>query len=285
SLLPIWNRPLWYTTVGTLRLDSSNFDFSQVDSTGREVDVARTDSTPIPFDIVEWDKPGRMGRILVRLEPSLLAPGSRFLLRWKRRPETRTDPLAVWREIPEIQRLRLGSVLVDDFEKPSHRSHLPDSVTWYTVASDSTVTVSSPSFVAGGGNRGTVVRITYKVPSGSGKWALIGIVPGHNAVPCRMRTMDSLVFWAKGSGKVSLAFDRLPPYAKGKAWTHRMLDTVWTRYSIRPQDLEPPEPNTDMVGWEAVRDQVTNLTFLVSGGTDLYLDDIRIHGIDVDDLR
>lgn len=286
SFLPVWNHPLWYPTVGTLRLDSSNFDFGPTDSTGKDLDVSRTDSTPIPFQIVDWDKPGRKGRLLVRLDPSLLVPGSRFLLRWKRELKERTDPQAVWREIPEFQRLRIGSVLVDDFEKPSHRSYLPDSANWYTAVADTSVKVSEPTFVAAGGDRqGTAVRITYKVPANTYKYALIGIVPGHNAVPCRLRSMDSIVLWARGSGKLSIAFDRLPPYSKGKAWAHRILDTAWTRIRLQPQDLELPEPNTEMVGWLAVRDQVTNLTFLVSGGSELMLDDIRIYGIDVDDLK
>jgi len=34
-----------------------------------------------------------------------------------------------------------------------------------------------------------------------------------------------------------------------------------------------------------VRDSVNYVTFLVQGGSQLWLDDIRIHGIDRDDLR
>jgi hypothetical protein len=34
-----------------------------------------------------------------------------------------------------------------------------------------------------------------------------------------------------------------------------------------------------------VRDSITSLTFLIGGGSDLWIDDIRIYGIGRDDLR
>lgn len=54
---------------------------------------------------------------------------------------------------------------------------------------------------------------------------------------------------------------------------------------IRPQDFNSPSIVGNNVGWEAVRNRVTNLTFLVAGGSELWLDDIRLYGIDGNDLK
>lgn len=287
SILPAWNHPYWFPTVATLRLDSNNFDFSATDSAGRDLSVLTESGDSIPFDVVEWDKPARQGRLHVRLERPLLLPGAKFVLHWTQALKTRSNASAVWREIPDSQRLFIGSVLVDDFEGPTLRTKLPDSATWYKSSADTTVTVSDPVHVAAGGIRkGTALRLAYKTPANTYKWALVGVALGTNSQSRNLRSMDSIVFWAKGSGTLSVAFDRLSPYKpEGKAWIHLELDTGWTRIRIRPSDLLAPDKVGENIGWDAVRDRVTNLTFLVSGGTNMYLDDIRLYGLDVEDLK
>jgi hypothetical protein len=105
---------------------------------------------------------------------------------------------------------------------------------------------------------------------------------GHRS----LRSLDSLVFWARGTGVVLPAFDNLDSGSGGKAWTRIVLDsTAWTRVRIRPQDLDTADNVAGNVGWLSVRDRVGYLTFLVAGGHDLYLDDIRLYGIDRDDLK
>lgn len=287
SILPVWNHPYWFPTVATLRLDSNNFDFSGTDSAGRDLAVLSEKGDSIPFDVVEWDKPARQGRLHVRIEKPLLVPGAKFVLHWFQPVHKRSDPVAVWREIPDSQRLFIGSVLVDDFEGPTMRSRLPDSTSWYKSLSDSFVTVSDPVHVAaGGGRKGTALRLAYKTPANTYKWALTGLALGSNGQPRNLRSLDSIVFWAKGSGTLSVAFDRLAPHKpEGKAWIHMELDTGWTRIRIQPSDLLGPDKLGENIGWDAVRDRVTNLTFLVSGGTNMYLDDIRLHGVDAEDLK
>lgn len=284
SVLPDWNHPTHAATVATLKLDSSNFDFRLSDPSGRDLTVEKDSGQPIPFNLVFWNKPGRLGRLQVRLDTSLLHPGSHFIVRWKQPIQTRSNPTAVWQSIPDSQRLALGSVLVDDFEGTSTKSKLPDGASWYSIASDSTVTVSSPALVAAGAGRtGKAIHITYNAPGY--KYSLIGIVVGSNGAPRNFRSLDSLVFWAKGSGNMGIAYDRLPPHSVGKSWTHRLLDTAWTRIRLRPQDMDTIDNIGNNIGWNAVCDSVTNLTFLVSGGSNLYVDDIRLYGMDRDDLK
>ena len=51
-----------------VRLTSSNFDFSQATSNGRDVRFARSDGTAIPYDIEQWDSAGHFASIWVKVD-------------------------------------------------------------------------------------------------------------------------------------------------------------------------------------------------------------------------
>lgn len=286
SVLPAWNRPGWTPTVATLRFDSSNFDFTSTDSAGRDLDVRTLDGDPVPFDIAGWDRKARLGRLEVRIDRELLLPFARFNVLRSNILRTRVAPATLWVAIPDSQKLAINSILFDDFEGTSLTSKLPTGSSWYSVASDSTVTVSAPGLVAAGAGRGgKAIHITYSVPSNTGKYALVGIALISGGAPCRLRSLDSVVFSVRGSGKLSLALDRLLLGNPGKAWSHYTLDSNWVRIRIRPQDFDAADGIGNNIGWNAVRDSITNLTFLVSGGSNLYVDDVRFYGVDRDDLK
>jgi len=285
SLLSPWNRPLHSPTVATLRLDSSNVPFEKMSASGQDLSVERMDGQPIPFRVIVWDKSAFVGRIQVHLDSSLQRQDSKFKLRWGLKDSIRTDSQAVWSGISDSQRVLLSSVLVDDFERTSLKSPLPNGAWWYSSGSDS-ATVSTPQLVSAAPDRsGKVLQITYKAPSAKSQFALVGLAidPG----PRSLRTLDSLVFWVRGPGKLTIALEHLSTSGTRKAVVQRGIDSNWTRISIRPQDLEPAAINGEdgNLGWNAVRDSVTNLSYFVSDGSTLWLDDIRFYGIDRDDLK
>lgn len=279
SLLGSWDYPTEAGTVATIRLDSSNFDFRRSTASGQDVSVERTDGVALPFEIVVWDSASARGRLHVRLGWDIAVWNDSIALRWGLPAMARTNPKAVWANIPDFQRLSINSVLVDDFERGSLRSQLPDSGSWYCRPGDSGAVVAPSLVNAGKGRSGTALHMAYTAKV----FALIGLnLGGHRC----FRSLDSLVFWARGAGKIYPAFDNLDPQASGKAWTHIQLDSSkWTRICIRPQDLDSANGIGGNVGWLAVRDRVTNLTFLVGGGHDLYLDDIRLYGMDPGDFK
>lgn len=279
SLLPDRHLP----SVATLRLDSSLVDFAATDSLGRDLVVERTDGAPLPFSVVYWDRKASLGRIQVRLDSLAKIPGSRIRLRWGCTLQLRSSPAEVWRGITAGEALALNSVEVDDFERPTLRSLLPDSASWYKGGSDS-ATVSLPRLdTAGLGRKGQAVRLSYAAPSATYQYALLGIALGKH--PVNLRSLDSLVVWVRGSGNLAVAFDRLTEGDKGKAWMHTTLTPAWTRLRLRPQDLDTASAVGNNIGWEGVRHAVTNLTFLVDGGSELWIDDVRLHGIDRKDLE
>lgn len=279
SLLPPWNRPVNGVTVATIRLDSSNFDFAKSSSTGLDLSVEREDGRLLPFEIAHWDSAAARARLHVRLDSSLLAGKRRIVLRWGLARIARSDPAAVWAAISDGQREDVNSVLIDDFEHGTLSSLLPNGNTWYVIQSDSVPVTTVPTLVpASLGRTGTAAYFSYIKP-----YSLMGLaLGGHRS----LRSLDSMVLWARGTGVLLPAFDNLDSGTGGKAWTHITLDsTAWTRIRIRPQDLDTADNLAGNVGWISIRDRVSYLTFLVATGTEVYLDDIRLYGIDRDDLK
>lgn len=283
SLLPDWNHPKKVPTVATLRLDATNFDFSKADSTGSDVDVATQDSVPVPFATVFWDKRAKRARMHVRLDTTLLAGRSRFLVRWGRPRMARSNPAAVWLGIPDSQKLAINSVLVDDFEHGSMRNLLPIPQTWYTATSDSGRITSFTLGAAGARRTGNALGISYSANGTTGQYALIGTEMGPGTYS--LRSLDSLVFFARGSGSFYPSFDHFVNNRGYKARTKVAIDSTWRRIRVRPVDFDTTVDASGNIGWPKIRDSVTNLTFMISGNGELWIDEIRIYGIDRDDLR
>lgn len=284
SVLPCWNRPYAQTTVATLKFDSTNFDFEQSDMLGRDLAVEKLSGQPVPFEVETWDKIARRGRLYVRLEPDFLRYGSRFRLRWKQELASRSNSDSVWRGVPDSQKQALRSVLVADFETSPFLTDLPTRPDWETFSKDTAFASTLKIAPAGQGRSGKALLLD------SATWAKGTIVFKTPLVkgrsPRSIRSMDSIVYWVKGTAKASyfVAFDH---YTQFKAWKLDTLDTVWTRVRIRPSDLTPAsDTNGGNRGWEAVRDSVTDLTFIPNnGGSILMIDDIRIYGLDRDDFK
>jgi hypothetical protein len=284
SILPCWNRPYATTTVATLKLDATNFDFDASDPWGRDLSVEKLDGAPLPFEIDTWDKVARRGRLYVRIEPEFLRFGSRFVLRWKQPLQVRSNADSVWKSVPDSQKLAIQSVLVADFENGPIVTDLPTRPVWETYSKDTAFASTLRTVPAGGGRTGNALLLD------SATWAKGTIVFKTPLVkgrlPRSLRSMDSIVYWVKGTRKASyfVAFDHFTAF---KSWKLDTLDTVWTRVRYTPDELTPAsDTNGGNRGWEAVRDSVTDLTFIPNnGGTFMMLDDIRIYGVDRDDFR
>ena len=283
SLLPPWNHPTAYATVASLRLDGSNFPFARSSKDGHDISVEKPDGEPVPFEIHFWDSAAGRARLRVRLDTGLLAPRkARFLLKWGLDSGSKPDSVAVWNGISASQRQAITSLLVDDFEQGVNQCMLPGAGRWYGTASDS-ATVSQVGLVpADSGRSGTAIHISYTT-TGSTAYSLVGVALGGSR---SFRGLDSMVSWVRGSGKLSIAFDRLIEGHKAKAWAHYTLKPGWTRIALRPADFAAAKPSIgNNIGWDAVQDTITNITFLVAGGKDLWVDDIRLHGLEWDDFR
>lgn len=282
SILPFWNRPYDQATVAVLRLDHTNFPFDSALGDGRDVVAESSEKRRIPFRIVTWDSAKAQARVEVRIEGALLAKGSKFLLRWDGDSIARTDSQAVWRAVPDSQILALNSALVSDFETGSIKTQLPVGTSWYSVASEST-SISTPRVVQDTiGWAGKVMQVSFSADTTKYRFVVLGL---DLKTPRSFRTMDSIVLRARGTGKFTVALDHLKFNRGDKAWAHFALRQSWRRIVVKPSSFLPPSSVGDNVGFDSIKDSVTNLTFLLGGGPDLQIDDIRIHGLDRDDFR
>lgn len=270
--------------VATLRLDSTNFDFDRAGASGQNLVAETLDGTPIPFAIRRWEAKDRWARIQVRIEGEMLRMGSRFRLRSTGDTLGKPDSSAVWAGIPETSRERWISVLVDDFEQGVLRTRLPIAAPWYVKQADS-ATISAPTLVsAQGGRSGTALRFEYDAPSTLPGYVLIGTTLASH--PVNFGSLDSIVFWAKGNGVLSVSLDhQAPEGGVTKTWMHNTLDSNYTRWCVRPEDFDPAGPGGGNLGWGSVHDSVTTLSIFASGSGTVTLDDIRFFGMQADDFR
>ena len=116
-------------------------------------------------------------------------------------------------------------------------------------------------------------------------WALMGQYLGGSI---DMSALDSVVFWARGSVKnyISFSFDIVKADSKAnitniKSWIHIVLTEEWARYSFTPADMIDAEnQNGGNVGWDAVKDSVTNISNFGGAGGEFWIDDIEFFGLE-----
>lgn len=115
-------------------------------------------------------------------------------------------------------------------------------------------------------------------------WALMGRYLGT----VDMSGLDSIVFWAKGTieNYVSFSFDIIDSdttadIQSGKAWMHIPLTEEWTRYTVTPGQLEDKENDSGgNIGWDAVKEKVTNISIFGGKGGEFWIDDIEFFGFE-----
>ncbi len=167
----------------------------------------------------------------------------------------------------------------DDFEN--------GIASWVPTASkNGEVKVNADS--AGFGRKGLVAHfVCVRDSVMNGDWSLIGRELGGYV---DMSDLDSITFWVRASepSKVSLAFDMfvnddsVTSAENIKAWGHYDVDTVWTRYTVIPSELDTVSQGGN-VGWDAVKDRVTKLSIFGAMGTEVWVDDIEVFGYGIFD--
>lgn len=281
SLAPAARRLGWTSYVATVRLDSQVYDFGKNPEAGDLV-VEKLDGTALPFAIHRWEAKAKWARIQVRLEGELLRRGARFRIRSGIVLLPLSDSAGVWSGIPARLQEEWTSVLVDDFESGANSNLLPAGNPWFTQRTDST-SISDPQWVgAGPGRPGQALKFDYVAPQYAGYVLLATELASH---PVNFASLDSIVFWAKGQGILSVSLDHKDSVAGSKTWMHDDLDSNWTRWRVRPQDFDPPSANGGNHGWDSVHDSVTTLSFFASTSGTVMLDDIRFFGLHEDDFR
>ena len=113
-------------------------------------------------------------------------------------------------------------------------------------------------------------------------WCLMGHSLGG---PVDMSGLDSIVFWARGSMNSYMSFsldiveDSTLALENGKSWTHLELTEEWARYTVTPATMQPADDeNGGNLGWDAVKENITNISIFGGAGGEFWIDDIEIYG-------
>lgn len=289
TLMSDWMQPISLPTVVTLRLDSLNFDFKQALPDGRDFRIVKDDGAYLAYDVVRWDAKALRAVLRIRLNSPSDTTGT-WLLKWGNNRALMPEAIQVWSGLSDSLVLALNSVLVGDFENNSVLNSLPPPITtsWYMGQSDSGVIrpATRDSFLialqpADSGRSGTAAHFTYKAVAQ--EWVLLGTLLGPG--PRSLATADSFVFWHRGKGTFALSVEEANSEITHKAIYKGTSTASWRRIRVRPSDFMKPDSIGGNYGWEFVKDRVISLAIFGDNGGEFWVDDIRIYGINRDDLR
>lgn len=279
-----------------IRMDPSNFDFSKASKTGHDIRFALADGTRLTCRTRFYDSAAGLAHFDVRLPR--LAPGdtapSILVLSGRKAVPPRSDSIRVWAGIADSLRTAATSFLIDDFNPAANRIKFPADIQvgpWYLgIAGKDTLiqprggtghTIDAIE-PADSGRSGNALHVKYfSGDTASSSYIVIGT--NLAATSRTFRAMDSIVFWARGNGKFWFAMEDQIPISR-KAWIYYGANASWTRYRIRPSDFSPPGSNGNK-GWSGARDSIQRISFILTGGSDFWIADVRLYGMGVDEMR
>ena len=168
--------------------------------------------------------------------------------------------------------VQLHSYLFEDFE---------DSTAGWYVSNSLYATAHLETDSAGLGRSGLVAHFANQNDSAL-TWALMGRHIGETD----LSEIDSVTFWIRGNieGKIYFSFDVIADssvsYDSGKAWKSFEIDSVWTRLVVTPETLIKADSIGENIGWDAVKNHVTNISIFGGSSGEFWVDDIVFYGVD-----
>lgn len=183
------------------------------------------------------------------------------------------------------------SVKILDFELENEEFFITDlgySVTGYMAATDTnTKTVPDineevAKFIteAGAGREGRALH--WKSSAAVGKWSFFGSWICKEESPCDISATDSIVFYARGTGVISIAFETLgSSNVEGKTLAYDTLatDGEWSRRVIKPSNFKPRDDLYGNLGWDVVSKAMTTISIAAYDDTEFWIDDVVLYGV------
>jgi len=173
--------------------------------------------------------------------------------------------------------------LVDDFEGNQSRTRLGSLIGggwWYVAAqgadSQTAHDIGSMRDSSDAHAGKACLRANFAFVSASSGYGLVGFHFGlTEADPVDLSGLDSLVFWAKGSGSVRVEF---VADTGGGVASHALVvqpDSTWRRFVVAASALSPINAGRS---WTIDSKRVRFLQFIVFQNADFRLDDLRYYG-------
>jgi hypothetical protein len=119
-----------------------------------------------------------------------------------------------------------------------------------------------------------------------GKWSFFGTWICTEESPCNLSATDSIVFYARGTGVISIALETLgSSNTEGKTLAYDTLKTdEWQRRVIKPENFKPRDDLYGNLGWEVISEAVTTISIAAYDSTEFWIDDVTLYGVKPSDF-
>jgi len=290
ELISYWMRPLSFPTVLVLRLDKHNFDFSKAAKDGSDIRLYDGSGNLIPFEIDGWDTSINSATLNIRVETAAdtVRP---WMLMWGDKKAKKIEDVDVWEGLSDSLVSALNSVTIFDFEEGSEYNALPAPLHnyWYIQPHDSaTISKALQEDLLNGIEKAdssifgkNVLHIQYQANK-LGRYVVFGTrIANHKHDLSRL---DSVEVWVKGSGDFEVVLETVVESDTNYKTTYKAaVKEKWTRVAIKPSDFTSPD-NKSYHGWDVTRNKITRFTIFMYNGDDLWIDNAKMYGINMDDL-
>lgn len=137
---------------------------------------------------------------------------------------------------------------------------------------------------AGAGREGNAIH--WESSARHGNWSFYGIWVCPEESPCNLSATDSIVFYARGKGVISIALETLgSSNEEGKTLAYDTLNTdEWQRRVIKPANFKPRDDMYGNLGWEVISRAVTTISIAAYDETEFWIDDVVFYGIKPSDF-
>ena len=119
-----------------------------------------------------------------------------------------------------------------------------------------------------------------------GSWSFYGIWICKEESPCDLSATDSIVYYARGTGVISIILETLgESNTEGKTLAYDTLKTdEWQRRVIKPENFKPRDDLYGNLGWDVISKSVTTISIAAYDSTQFWIDDVVFYGIKPSDF-
>ena len=291
DLISDWMRPLSFPTVLVLRLTEENFDFSKAEKDGSDIRLYDGSGNLIPFEIDGWDTTINSATLNIRVE-SAADTVRPWMLMWGDKKAKKIEDVKVWEGLSDSLVKALNSVTIFDFEEGSQYNALPEPLhyTWYIQPHDSATIIEALQKDPTSGIEKAdssifgknVLHVQYQANK-LGRYVVLGTRIANNKHD--LSRLDSVEVWLKGNGDYEIILETIVESDTNYKTSYKgSADEKWTRVAVTPKDFTNADGKS-YHGWDVTRNKITRFTIFVYNGTDLWIDNVKMYGINLDDLR
>ncbi len=288
STISDWMRPIADTTVVFVRLDSANFNFNEAMKNGNDIRFTDQSDNRLKFKKVFWNDSLQQAELQIRINGT--SSVEELVMYWGKTAALDASSNDIWKDLPDSLVTAIHSIKIIDFDSQKLETAFDygdGTRDWYFNPQDSNVT-TTPSrdnvqdAFEFNDERQSYVFHWKSTSKKKGKWSMIGSRINRN--PSSLEGIDSIVFFAKGSGELGFAIEVLnEPTGKTKYVDY--LDSNWKRFSFTPDDFVPGDGEYGNMGWDFVKARVTTFSIWIVDDSEMWIDDVILYGVNRDNFN